>query len=54
VKVVLRPGIALATLVVILSQNGLRAATVTVEVQGVAASSPSGDKEKNIPASLEA
>jgi hypothetical protein len=51
VKLPLRPGIALAMLVFLLSHTALWAATI--EVQGVSASNP-GDKDKTIPATLEA
>jgi hypothetical protein len=51
VKLSLRPDIAGAMLVFLLSHGSLQAATI--EVQGVAASNP-GDKDKAIPATLEA
>lgn len=46
------PGLTVATLFVILIQNGVEAATV--EVQGVSAANPSSDKDKSIPETLEA
>lgn len=48
---VLLPGLTL-TLLVILMQNGVQAATI--EVQGVSATNPSSDKDKAIPDSLQA